>query len=147
MLLSHRTKMASALVLAGGDRWYKAGPVSKWQEGGARTVMVNGNPVAVFYIDNTFYAVNSLCPHMGGHLTDGKLLPGPVVACPWHGWTFDLTNGYPDHGGGHGIAAYDVKVDNGTLWVRGSPRPLKALPNNPIPFPNPPVQRRPRAKL
>ena len=52
---------------------------------------------------------NTVCPHRGGPLANGRL-DGHVVACPWHGWTFDVRTGRPDHPGEHGVAAYEVQV-------------------------------------
>src|SRR5437762_1898734 len=59
---------------------------------------------------------NAVCPHRGGPLAAGTLT-GSVVGCPWHGWTFDVTTGQPDHPGGHSVAAYDVKVEGGVVYV------------------------------
>jgi nitrite reductase/ring-hydroxylating ferredoxin subunit len=39
------------------------------------------------------------------------------VACPWHGWTFDVRTGQPDHPGGHCVAAYQVKVRRSDIYV------------------------------
>lgn len=73
-------------------------------------------PMALFNADGTFYAINYVCPHMGGPLGEGKL-DGCIVTCPWHGWTFDVRTGQADHEGGHSVAAYQVKVDEDTVWV------------------------------
>ncbi len=37
-------------------------------------------------------AVDNLCPHRGGPLSEGWLEDGKVV-CPWHAWAFDLKSG------------------------------------------------------
>jgi nitrite reductase/ring-hydroxylating ferredoxin subunit len=39
------------------------------------------------------------------------------VACPWHGWTFDVRTGRPDHPGGHGVDAYEVEVRRSDIYV------------------------------
>jgi hypothetical protein len=52
----------------------------------------------------------------GGPLATGRL-DGHVVACPWHGWTFDVRTGQPDHPGRHCVAAYEVKVEHGDVYV------------------------------
>jgi phenylpropionate dioxygenase-like ring-hydroxylating dioxygenase large terminal subunit len=53
---------------------------------------------------------------IGGPLANGRL-DGHVVACPWHGWTFDVRTGRPDHPGGHCVAAYQVKVRRSDIYV------------------------------
>ncbi len=73
-------------------------------------------PIALFNVDGEFYAINQICPHRGGPLGEGTLT-GCVVTCPWHGWTFDVRTGQPDHPGGHSVAAYQVKVEGTTVCV------------------------------
>ena len=73
-------------------------------------------PMALFNIGGDFYATNHVCPHMGGPIGEG-VLSGTVVACPWHGWTFDVTTGKADHEGGHAISAYETKIENGFVYV------------------------------
>jgi nitrite reductase (NADH) small subunit/3-phenylpropionate/trans-cinnamate dioxygenase ferredoxin subunit len=53
---------------------------------------VGGRPVAVFNVGGSFYALDDVCPHAGASLADGEVT-GLVVACPWHGWRFRLTDG------------------------------------------------------
>lgn len=55
-------------------------------------LMVADRPVAVFNVEGTFYAVENVCPHMASPLAPGEVRDG-AVACPWHGWTFDLRTG------------------------------------------------------
>lgn len=73
-------------------------------------------PIALFNVKGKIYAINAICPHRGGPLASGRLT-GSVVACPLHGWTFDVRSGQPDHGGGHAVAAYEVKVEHGHVYV------------------------------
>ena len=73
-------------------------------------------PMALFNVEGQIYAINHVCPHRGGPLAEGTLA-GTVVTCPWHGWTFDVTTGEPDHPGGHSVAAYQVKVEGTSIYV------------------------------
>lgn len=73
-------------------------------------------PIALFNVNGEFYAINYICPHMGGPLGEGKLA-AYVVSCPWHGWTFDVRTGLPDHPGGHSVSAYEVKVEGSDVFV------------------------------
>ena len=47
---------------------------------------------AVYVVDGQPLAAPSFCPHMEGPLFQGTLA-GRLVACPWHGWRFDLVSG------------------------------------------------------
>ncbi len=81
-------------------------------------VMAHGKPIALFNFHGEFYAINAVCPHMGGPLSEGKIVgDSSVVSCPWHGWTFDLCTGLPDHPGGHSVSAYEVKVEGDDIFV------------------------------
>ena len=73
-------------------------------------------PMALFNVDGRYYAVNAICPHMGGPLSEGTLR-GAVVTCAWHGWTFDVRDGKPDHPGGHRVSAYETKVEGDGIYV------------------------------
>jgi len=84
--------------------------------GQGKLVMAHGKPMALFNVDGQFYAINQICPHMGGPLSEGAL-KGTVVTCPWHGWTFCVDTGLPDHPGGHSVAAYEVKIEGEDILV------------------------------
>jgi nitrite reductase/ring-hydroxylating ferredoxin subunit len=64
------------------------------QVGPGQTVLVHldGQPVAVYNVDGTFYATQEACTHADGPLSQGDL-EGQVITCPWHGSCFDVTNG------------------------------------------------------
>ena len=82
-----------------------------------------GKPMAVWNDDGTFYATNFICPHMGGPISEGKLTDG-VVECPWHGWTFHVDPGLPaGDDEGHGISAYEVKIEGDDVMIGGMLRP------------------------
>ncbi len=77
-------------------------------EGRLRLVDAGRRQVGVVRWQGRLYAVNNHCTHQGGPLCLGILSgrleadrPGslsldttrPVLACPWHGWEFDLETG------------------------------------------------------
>jgi 3-phenylpropionate/trans-cinnamate dioxygenase ferredoxin component len=69
-------------------------------------------------VGDEYFASDCYCPHMGGHLWQGKL-EGTVLTCPRHHSQFDLTDG-------HVIRWTDftgIKKSFTTLFK--SPRPLK----------------------
>ena len=53
---------------------------------------VDGSKVLVSNLDGRFYAIGSVCTHVGGPLEKGTL-EGRVISCPWHGSQFDVTDG------------------------------------------------------
>ncbi len=80
-------------------------------------VEVQGRRIALIKRFGKIYALDNTCPHLGGSLGRGTL-KGVAVICPLHHWTFDLATGgvvegVPDEG----VAVYEVKVENGKIWV------------------------------
>jgi len=61
-------------------------------EGQGTAFPVGEKVVAVFNDGGTYYAINDHCPHMGSSLAEGQLENG-IVACPWHGWRFRVSDG------------------------------------------------------
>ena len=90
--------------------------------GTVKHIKVHDKPMALCNVDGNLHAVNAVCPHMGGPLGSGKL-EGCVLTCPWHGWTFDVRTGLPDHPGGHTVAAYEVRVEGEDILVGWIKRP------------------------
>ncbi len=82
-------------------------------------------PMAVFNQNGTYYVTNFICPHMGGPLSEGKIEDG-VLTCPWHGWSYYVATGLPDHDDGHSIAVYESKIEGDDLMVGGIIRPSGA---------------------
>ena len=60
--------------------------------GEARSFPVNGRLVGVFHVDDTYFAINDICPHMGASLSSGYI-EGTAVMCPWHAWRFCVSDG------------------------------------------------------
>jgi nitrite reductase/ring-hydroxylating ferredoxin subunit len=112
------------------------GRVSDFENGDRKIVDVNGKSVGVFRIDDRFYAIRNRCPHQFGPLCLGTLAPRaisdgpgtvrmdsgpPLLACPWHGWEYDIATGQSFMGPGRGhmaALAYDVNVLPGSELVQ-----------------------------
>jgi 3-phenylpropionate/trans-cinnamate dioxygenase ferredoxin subunit len=87
---------------------YVVARASDIAEGERIIVEVAGRSIGVFNIDGKFYAFLNRCPHRGAQLCKGDVLallesdrPGEFkydpttkfLACPWHGWEFDIVTG------------------------------------------------------
>ena len=84
------------------------GPSSDFAEKELRLIHAGRRQVGVVRWNGNLYAVNNYCTHKGGPICLGILggrlesdRPGslwldvsrPTLACPWHGWAFDLHTG------------------------------------------------------
>jgi nitrite reductase (NADH) small subunit len=78
---------------------------------------VGGKAVALFNVEGSFYAISNTCLHRGGPLGQGYV-EGKTVTCPWHSWTFDVSNGENVVNGELKVACYETKVQDGQVLVR-----------------------------
>jgi nitrite reductase/ring-hydroxylating ferredoxin subunit len=85
--------------------------------GQIRLVQVDGEDVAVYNVDGTFYATQNRCAHIGYPLDDG-MLSGTSVTCSMHGWCFNVTNGEVVRGmRGIKLKTYRVTVEDDIAHV------------------------------
>jgi nitrite reductase/ring-hydroxylating ferredoxin subunit len=84
--------------------------------GGAKEVEFEGRVYALFNVDGTISCIDGVCPHQGGPLVDGAL-EGCKVACPWHGWEFDVQTGKTPLGPRIKVDVFEVKVDGDDVMV------------------------------
>ncbi|ESS06552.1 MAG: Rieske (2Fe-2S) iron-sulfur domain protein [uncultured archaeon A07HB70] len=95
-------------------------------------VDLDGREVAVFRVDGEFLALANYCVHQGGPVCEGRLSgtlaeapdgtlsydhEGGVVACPWHGWEFDVRTGEALADPNYRQPTYDVVVEAGAVYV------------------------------
>jgi nitrite reductase (NADH) small subunit len=89
------------------------GKAAAFPNPGRRVVEVEGVAVGVFCRNGKFTAFENVCPHMGGPVCQGKIIARVEeligedktslglafskdhtnVACPWHGYEFDIATG------------------------------------------------------
>ena len=80
-------------------------------------VEIDGLKLALVRVDDAVHAIGDTCAHQGGPLSGGKLY-GTKLACPWHGWSFDLKTGvclFP--GRGARVPRYPVRIEGGDVFV------------------------------
>jgi nitrite reductase/ring-hydroxylating ferredoxin subunit len=100
-------------------------------------VDVAGTTVGIYRLSGKLYAYENRCPHQGGPVCQGLMVPRVLemidahgiskgnafeegsmhIACPWHGSEFDLRTGW--HAGGLKIRLKDIPVDEvgGSIYV------------------------------
>lgn len=101
--------------------------VDEFPPGERRIIEAGRRSIGVFRVGDRFYAVNNHCPHQGGPLCRGRVKPWltsaapgeytvdtgeALIACPWHGWEYDLETGQSFLGPGEPpVRTYDVSVE------------------------------------
>ena len=89
---------------------------SEIQVGGSKVVVVLGHPVALFHLEDAFYAVSNVCLHRGGPVGEG-MLEGAVVTCPLHGWEYDVRTGRNVANPVARLRTYAVRVEGDDVLV------------------------------
>ncbi len=126
------------------------GKAAAFPNPGRKVVEVDGIAVGVFCHNGKFTAYENVCPHMGGPVCQGKIIARVQeliaadktslglafskdqtnVACPWHGYEFDIATG--QHQGNPRLRLRPVQ-DRGRRRrprdhaARGHARPDRAL--------------------
>lgn len=100
--------------------------------GSKAIVSIEGNEIAVFCIDDEYYAVANYCPHQSGPLCEGKTKGRTEIGengwnlkytdeifieCPWHTWSFDITTGINAADEQYSVPTYDTVVRKGKVYV------------------------------
>jgi 3-phenylpropionate/trans-cinnamate dioxygenase ferredoxin component len=85
--------------------------------GQLKLVEADGTRVVLARVRDEVFACSDECTHQGGPLSEGRL-SGARLACPWHGWMYDVRSGecvMPARG--ERVASYPVTVESGEIWV------------------------------
>ena len=87
----------------------------------AMSVTVDGVPVALFRTDEGIFALDDICSHEYSKLSEGDVWAGEVY-CQKHGSRFNLRTGaVTGLPATKPVAAWDVKVENGDIWIARMP--------------------------
>ena len=105
---------------------------------GDRRLLSNGNiEIGVFRIGDSFHAFHNACPHQGGPICQGKVMPkveefispeGKSVrmdfsndefhlVCPWHGYEFKFETGMHPGSKDIRIRSFPVRIVEGKVYV------------------------------
>ncbi|MDA1137334.1 MAG: Rieske 2Fe-2S domain-containing protein [Planctomycetota bacterium] len=93
------------------------------QPGQCMKVRVSNQDLALFNVDGKFYAIDDMCPHAGGPLSEG-FIDGESVICPWHGWEFNVKSG-ACRVVGLEQKTYPVQVEGDDILVSTEPSPIE----------------------
>lgn len=103
------------------DDYVTAARVGDVAPGTGKAVVVGEREIALFNVGGRYYALDNTCPHQGGPLAEGWL-DGAVVTCPWHAWTFKLSDGKMTLGDFACVDTFDVRVEGDDIRVSRTPQ-------------------------
>jgi nitrite reductase/ring-hydroxylating ferredoxin subunit len=112
---------------------HEVGRVEEFELNKCRIFEVEGRSIGVFRLDDGFYALNNVCPHMRAPIcrgyVEGTYLPSAagefvfgmeasVLSCPWHAWEYDIRTGLPLFGiDRRRVRTYPVVVEDDRVLV------------------------------
>lgn len=108
------------------------GAVGDFPDRTVTLVKAGAREIGIVHWAGDVYAISNVCTHQRGPLCRGTLggrltgaAPGdfqldedtPVLACPWHGWEYDVRTGralWDEH---YAVRTYETKVQDGRVLV------------------------------
>ena len=98
---------------------------------------IDGKELGVYFLGDEVRAWANVCPHAGGPVCQGKIMPRTVqlvredkksgglgfsetqrnIVCPWHGYEFDMLTGRHPADATVGLRAIPVRVVDGDVVV------------------------------
>jgi nitrite reductase (NADH) small subunit len=111
------------------DDWVEVGAVEDVRRARKRLVDVHGTPVVLFWHEEQVYALQNICIHRERELVKGVILKDRII-CPGHQWAFNLETGYEEKMCRY-QPTFDVRVEDGTVYVAGTARPVPDEPEQP----------------
>ncbi len=125
---------------AAAREWRLVATVAEIPSGARKIVEIDGQSVGVFHVDDEYVAILNMCPHEFAPVCMGRVggtaLPsqpgewnwgreGEILACPWHGWEFELKTGKALFANRPRLRLFPVMVEDDQIYVSltGSERP------------------------
>lgn len=115
-----------------GENLHYVARVDEIDEGERVIVEVEGREIAVFNSNNEYHALLNYCVHQGGPVCEG-VVGGSLtqegedlifekgmgtVACPWHGWQFDIKTGYHTAQSNYKLPTYEPIIRDGNVYLQ-----------------------------
>ena len=92
-----------------------------FSDGTMRKIMAGGQGILLARVKGQYFAVDAICPHLGGDLSEGTLRD-TIITCPMHHSQFDIRDG-------HVVRWTDMTGITFSIDSRvHPPRPLKRYP-------------------
>jgi len=116
---------------------YRVGAITDIPERTGILVRAGGREVGIFMVDGRLHAYENRCRHQGGPVCTGEIIgryeqvilaDGTVggerfaedevrIACPWHGWEYDLATGECTADRRFRLRRFEVRLRDGEAYV------------------------------
>lgn len=116
---------------------FAIGSSSEVPEGGRLVVDAANKTIGVFRLEGRLYAYENTCPHQGGPVCQGLVIPAVNevldeqrastgfafdqadmrIVCPWHGFEFSIRTGCHPASSRFRLLPIKVEEQDGTIYV------------------------------
>ncbi len=104
------------------SQFHSVGKVADYPDPSSSFVEVDEEPIVLIRAAGSFYALDDVCTHDGGPLSDGPLTTEDIesaIACPRHGAKFSLSTGAAlTMPATQATRSHEVKIEDGEVLVR-----------------------------
>jgi 3-phenylpropionate/trans-cinnamate dioxygenase ferredoxin subunit len=98
-------------------QFVNVGSLLEFEEGRLRRFIIDGRDIILVKHNGQIFALDDLCTHDGGNLSDGSIKDSDLV-CPRHGARFDIKTGAPTGMPAvAGISTYEIKIENDQIYL------------------------------
>lgn len=101
------------------------GKLAELAPGKAKAIALDRFAIALFRIDDEFYAIKDACPHADFPLSRSSMVSRYTVMCSSHNWQFDVRDGHCVKIGHCGnapqnlsVRTFPVEIEGEDLWIR-----------------------------
>ena len=99
------------------SKYVKVATSDEIPEDAGKCVEVRGIRIAIFRLDDTFYAVDDMCTHADASLAEG-VKAGDEIVCPLHAATFNIRTGAcTGPPADEDLNTYSVRVVDGDIEI------------------------------
>ena len=97
--------------------WHCVAKIDEVLEDEPKAVQIGNDYIALYKIDDTFYATDDICTHEFASLAEG-FVDGDCIECPLHAGKFHIPTGKAMAAPvTEDIRTYPVKVEGGEIFV------------------------------
>lgn len=97
--------------------WHRAARVAELAERSVLGVEIGEDQVAIYRLEDGYYATHNICTHQHAFMSDGYVEKG-CIECPLHQALFDVRTGEALEGpASEPLTTYPVKVENDEIFV------------------------------
>ena len=99
------------------SNWHRTASAADVREGEAFSAELAGTPIALYRIDGQIHAIDDVCTHQYGVLSDG-FVEGGTIECPLHAAQFDIATGRCLSGPAtQDLRTYQVRLEGDDVYV------------------------------